>query len=53
MWIILSLLIIFFPVFEEFMTVLIRRLFKISSIMFLVELLGKIMYLCNRLLLEK
>ena len=35
-----------------FLTVLIHR-FKFFSMMFVVELLGKIIHLCNKLLLEK
>ena len=42
MWVLLSsLLITFLIVFEKWVTVLIRRLFKFLSMIFVVELLGK------------
>ena len=59
MWELLFLLLIKFQIFfEDLVTALIPRLFKFLcffcffSIM-LVELLGKIIYLCNELLFEK
>ena len=34
--------------FEEFLVVWIPRLFRFISIMYVIELLGKIIYLCSR-----
>ena len=54
MWVLLFLLLIKFQiVFKELVTVLIPRMFKFFSMMFVAELLGKIVYLCNELLFKK
>ena len=51
MWVLLFLLLIkFLIVFEELATILIPKLFRFFSMMFLIELLGKMIDLYNLLL---